>query len=142
MAATPSDTPSEPYARPRSVTVAFWLWLISAVLLVFYGLIVVTIRIAGPAAFIRSSGAILIITGLALGYLASRCRADWRFARAAVALSLALVVFLSIMLGIQMLGLLMAPVVLFLIVAAGLVMRSSTATAWYAEHGAGEQQGV
>ncbi|CAN5863124.1 hypothetical protein BH09ACT7_BH09ACT7_20290 [soil metagenome] len=141
MTASPSG-PATPAARPRSVTAAFWLWLLSAVLLVFYGLVVVTIKMAGPAVFLRSSGVILIVAGAALGYLSSRSRADWRFARAAVALSLGLVVFLCIMLAIQMLGLLMAPVVLFLIVATGLVVRSSSATAWFAAQNTGDSQGV
>jgi uncharacterized membrane protein HdeD (DUF308 family) len=122
-----------PPARPRSITAAFWLWLVSGVLLVFIGLLAVTITITGGALLHRISGGILIVTGLALVYLAGRSRSgDSRFAHAAVALSLALVVFLSILLAIQMLGAFVSPVVLFLIVAAGLVMRSPTAIAWFA----------
>jgi uncharacterized membrane protein HdeD (DUF308 family) len=130
-----------PPARPRSVTVAFWLWLISGVLLVFIGLLAVTITLTGGVLLHRISGCILIVTGLVLVYLAGRSRSgDSRFAHAAVALSLALVVFLSILLAIQMLGAFVSPVVLFLIVACGLVMRSSTAVAWFtADRDTGEQ---
>jgi hypothetical protein len=122
-----------PLARPRSVTAAFWLWLVSVVLLVFDGLVVLTYEdYPGPALFPRISGGIVIVAGVALGYLAGRSRSgDWRYARAAVALSLALVVFLSIMLVTKTLGLILAPVVLFLVVAAGLVVRTTTATAWF-----------
>jgi hypothetical protein len=128
-----TETPS---ARPRSVTAAFWLWLASVVLLVFDGLVVLTYgQYVGPAIFPRVSGGIVLVAGVALGYLAGRSRAgDWRYARAAVALSLGLVVFLSIMLVTKTLGLILAPVVLFLVVAAGLVVRSPTATAWFAAH--------
>jgi hypothetical protein len=132
-----------PLARPRSVTAAFWLWMVSVVVLVFDGLVVLTLDYVGPALFPRVSGGIVIVAGVALGYLAGKSRAgDGRFARAAVALSLALVVFISVMLVTRTLGLILAPVVLFLIVAVGLVIRTTTATAWYAAHGAGEQQGV
>ncbi len=136
MTATPAD-------RPRTVTAAFWLWLLSVVLLVFYGLFVVSVPIAGPALFLRLSGAILIVTGIALGYLAGRVRTgDWRYARAAVALSMALVLFLSVLLAIQMLGLLVAPVVLFLIVASGLAVRSASAAAWFGASKTGEPSGA
>lgn len=132
MTATPAD-------RPRTVTIAFWLWLVSVVLMVFYGLFVVTVRLHGPAPFLRVSGAILIVSGLALGFLTGRIRiGNWRYARAAVALSMALVIFLSILLAIQMLGLLVAPVVLFLIIASGLVVRSSTAAAWFEANKVGD----
>jgi uncharacterized membrane protein HdeD (DUF308 family) len=130
-----------PLARPKSVTAAFWLWLVSGVLLVFIGLLAVTITLTGSALLHRISGGILIVTGLVLVYLAGRSRSgDSRFAHAAVALSLALVVFLSILLAIQMLGAFVSPVVLFLIVASGLVMRSQTAIAWFtAKRDAGDQ---
>jgi hypothetical protein len=132
-----------PTQRPRSVTAAFWLWLVSAVLLVSYGLFVVTVTLVGPTAFLRASGGILIVTGVGLGYLAGKSRTgEWRYARAAVALSLGLVVFLSILLAIQMLGFLVAPVVLFLIVAAGLVMRTTTANQWFAAQDTGGSTGV
>jgi uncharacterized membrane protein HdeD (DUF308 family) len=125
-------------SRPRSVTAAFWLWLVSAILLVAYGLFVVTVRIAGFPAFLRLSGIVLMIAGLALGYLAGRSRqGDSRFKRAAVALSMALVVFLSVLLAIRLFGVIVAPIVVCLIVAAGLVTRSAAATAWFA---AGAQQ--
>lgn len=136
MTATPTD-------RPRTVTIAFWLWLASAILLVAYGLFVVTVRLHGPAPFLRATGVILILTGAALGFLAGRARTgNWRYARAAVALSMALVIFLSILLAIQMLGLLVAPVVLFLIGASALVMRSTTGLAWFEANKAGEVAGA
>jgi len=138
-----TPTPSAPPSRPRSVTVAFWLWLVSVVVMVFDGLFVLTFDYQVPAIFPRVSGGILIVTGVALGYLAGKTRqGDWRFARATVALSLALVVFLSFMLVTKTLGLILAPVVVFLIIAAGLVMRTATASAWFAAHGAGDSQGV
>ena len=46
------------------------------------------------------------------------------------------------MLAIQMLGALVGPVVLFLIVAAGLVMRNPTATAWFEAQNTGDSHGV
>lgn len=97
----------------------------------------------GPPPFLRVTGVILILTGAALGFLAGRARTgNWRYARAAVALSMALVIFLSILLAIQMLGLLVAPVVLFLIGASALVMRSTTGLAWFEANKAGEVAGA
>ncbi|MCV7230305.1 hypothetical protein [Mycolicibacterium komossense] len=129
-----------PVTRPRSVTAAFWLWLVSVVVMVFDGLVVLTFDYTVPALFPRISGGILVAAGVVLGYLAGKSRAgDWRFARAGVALSFALIVFICAMLVTKTLGLILAPVVLFLIIASGLVTRSATALAWFNPQGAGDK---
>ncbi|CAN5561435.1 hypothetical protein BH09ACT8_BH09ACT8_42370 [soil metagenome] len=132
-----------PIARPRTVTIAFWLWLVSVVVMIFDGLVVLTFHYSVPALFPRVSGGIIVVAGVALGYLAGKCRAgDRRFARAAVGLSMALVVFISAMLVTQILGLVLAPVVLFLVAASALVVRSTTGLAWFEANKAGEASGA
>jgi hypothetical protein len=136
MTATPTD-------RPRTVTIAFWLWLVSVVAMVFDGLIVLTFHYPVPVLFPRVSGGIIVAAGVVLGYLAGKSRlGDWRFARAAVALSMALVVFISVMLVTQILGLVLAPVVILLIIAAGLVVRSPSAIAWFEANKAEDAAGA
>lgn len=134
-------TNSDP--RPRVVTAAFWLWVVSAVLLMAYGMFVVTVELAGNTTLLRISGFILIVAGAALGYVGGRGgRGDPRFMRAAVALSMALVVFLSVLLAIQLLGFLVGIIVVCLIVASGLVTRSADAAAWYASNDVKDPDGV
>jgi hypothetical protein len=132
-----------PPARPKTVMAAFWLWLVSVVVMVFDGLVVATFEYQVPALFPRISGGILVAAGVVLGYLAGKSRnGDFRFARAAVALSMALVVFICIMLVTKTLGLILAPVVLFLIIATGLIVRSASASAWFEAHQPGDGSGA
>ncbi|MCG5432328.1 hypothetical protein LV457_08475 [Mycobacterium sp. MYCO198283] len=75
-----------PSRRPRSVTVAFALWLVAAVLLVALGLLLVSPQHPVPW-LIRGFGGLWIATGFALAYLAGKAyRGDGRHRRAAVAL--------------------------------------------------------
>lgn len=134
--------------RPRIVEVAFWSWLVAAVSLIVGGLLAVTTgfatirdRVAASVTddqihsflnLYRGTGAIAIVAGMAVGYLAGRTRrGDKRFHRASVALSLALVVLLvacALLLGFI---LPLTPLaVLALIVAAVLATRGS-ASAWF-----------
>lgn len=115
------------HPRPKLVEVAFWAWLVAAVVLTADGL---WLFWAAPIAFYRGGGAIFVVAGLAIAYLAGPTRrGDKRFQRALVALSmaLALLLVLFIILGGPLLG---AFIAAFLIVSAVLVTRP-TATTWF-----------
>ena len=86
--------------RPRAVTAAFWCWMVASVLLILGGSIV---AFAGVPPVSRGGGVITGLAGAGIAFLAGRSRTgDIRFRRAAVALSLAIVVLmpLVVMFGI------------------------------------------
>jgi hypothetical protein len=83
-----------PQPRPRVVTAAFWCWVIAAVLLIVGGLLAASYAL--PAVF-RGAGVITALAGAGMAYLAGRSRrGDTRFHRAAVALSLTIVVVVAL----------------------------------------------
>jgi hypothetical protein len=85
-----------PSRRPRIVEAVFWLWLLAAIALVLLGLLMALTRGNLPTVY-RGAGFLFAVAGLALGYLAGRTRAGaLRPRRAAVGLSLALVVLLTL----------------------------------------------
>jgi hypothetical protein len=78
------------------VAVAFWCWVAAAVTLVGLGLLVALSRANVPF-FYRGAGALFVVAGLALGYLAGRAGGgNAALRRAAVGLALALVVLLAL----------------------------------------------
>ena len=85
-----------PARRPRIVEAVFWCWLVAAISLVLLGLLMGLTRGNLPTVY-RGAGIIFAVAGLALGYLAGRTRAGHAgLRRAAVGLSLALVVLLAL----------------------------------------------
>ena len=83
-----------PQPRPRVVTAAFWCWVVAAVLLIVGGLLAASYAL--PAVF-RGAGVITALAGAGMAYLAGRSRrGDTRFHRAAVALSLTIVVVVAL----------------------------------------------
>jgi hypothetical protein len=87
---------SAPLQRPRLVDIAFVCWLAAAVSLAALGLLLALNQAHLPV-FLRGAGAVLAVAGLALGFLAGRTRAGHAaYRRAAVALSMALVVVLAL----------------------------------------------
>lgn len=137
------------HGRPRVVAVAFWSWLAGAVLLILGGLMALTtgfdtVRRAAASsvtddqirtflAFYRGAGAICILLGAAVGYLAGRSRnGDKRFRRAAVAMSLAGVVLLAVGAFAQIVTLPSLLATIALILGAGLITRGA-ASAWFDE---------
>jgi hypothetical protein len=84
-----------PQPRPRVVTAAFWCWVVAAVLLIVGGLMVASVSI--PVVY-RGSGALTALAGAGMAYVAGRARTwDDRFRRAAVALSMTIVVLTSLL---------------------------------------------
>jgi len=83
-------------SRPRVVSAGFWCWAAASVLLVAFGLLLAFSPDSLPTLF-RGMGALFAASGLGLGFLAGRARlGDAPFRRAAIALSLAVVVVLAL----------------------------------------------
>jgi peptidoglycan/LPS O-acetylase OafA/YrhL len=83
-----------PQSRPRVVTAAFWCWVVASILLIVGGLIAASVALPG---IYRGAGAITALAGAGMAFLAGRSRSgDTRYRRAAVALSLAIVVLVAL----------------------------------------------
>ena len=84
-----------PQSRPRVVTAAFWCWVVASMLLIVGGLIAASVA-ALPMVY-RGGGVVTVLAGAGMAFLAGRTRSgDTRYRRAAVALSLAIVVLVAI----------------------------------------------
>jgi peptidoglycan/LPS O-acetylase OafA/YrhL len=83
-----------PPSRPRVVTAAFWCWVAASIMLIVGGLIAASVDL--PAVY-RGGGVVTALAGAGMAFLAGRSRSgDTRFRRAAVALSLAIVVLVAL----------------------------------------------
>ena len=81
-------------SRPRVVTAAFWCWVVASVLLIVGGLIAASAPV--PIVY-RGAGVVTALAGAGMAFLAGRSRSgDSRFRRAALALSLAIVVLVAL----------------------------------------------
>ena len=137
------------HTRPRTVTAAYWIWIVCAAVLVLFGLLAATAsadairerltdqhvspdNIDAFMQLLRVSGIISLIVGLAIGLLAGPVRAgDERFRRALVALS---AVFALIQIGAVIMGLspgILLIVPILLLVAAMLAYRPAS-NDWFA----------
>jgi len=125
---------SAPLQRPRLVSAAFWCWLAAAVLLATLRLLLAFNRADLPA-FLRGSGVLLALAGLALGYLAGRARAgSTAFRRAAVGLAMSLVVLLALFILVGGGGVLWVLPMILVLTGAVLIMRPS-AQLWFPAEG-------
>jgi hypothetical protein len=83
-----------PQPRPRVVTAAFWCWVGASMLLIVGGLLAASVSL--PTVY-RGAGVITALAGAAMAFLAGRSRTgDTRFRRAAVVLSLTIVVLVAL----------------------------------------------
>jgi hypothetical protein len=118
-----------PTSRPRIVEAAFWIWLLSSVLLVLFGLLLALSQGNVPP-LVRGAGVVYVLAGLALGYLAGRTRGGHAaFRRAGVGLSLAIVVVLAVF-SLMSRGLVWLVIMILAMVGAVLIMRPS-AQVWF-----------
>ena len=116
-----------PQPRPRVVTAAFWCWVVASMLLIVGGLLAASIAL--PTVF-RGAGVITAVAGVGMAYLAGRSRrGDTRFRRAAVALSLTIVVLVALIavLGVVHILTLLAVIPL---IAGTVLMTRPAAAAW------------
>jgi hypothetical protein len=108
------------------------------VLTAAFGMLVASMSIA---VFFRMAGVILVVVGLAQGYLAGRARrGQIRFARAAVGLALASVVVLAVLLilGVAaILGVIIVAVIMILLVTGSVMNQRPASQQWYESQGVG-----
>jgi hypothetical protein len=84
-----------PQSRPRVVTAAFWCWVVASILLIVGGLLAATYA---PPALFRGAGILTALAGAGLAFLAGRSRGgDTRFRRAAITLSLTVIVLVALL---------------------------------------------
>jgi hypothetical protein len=115
-----------PQPRPRVVTAAFWCWLAAAVFLIVGGLLAASYAL--PAVF-RGAGVITALAGAGMAYLAGRGRrGDTRFRRAAVVLSLTIVVLVALVAVIGVVHVLTLLAVIPLIAGTVLMTRPAAAS--------------
>lgn len=121
---------SAPSPRPPAVNAAFWCWVVAALMLIVGGLITASVGI--PAVF-RGAGVLTAVAGAGIAFLAGRSRlGDARFRRAALALSLAVIVVVAILSILGVVHILTLIAVLPLIAAVALITRPAAA-AFYQE---------
>jgi hypothetical protein len=118
-----------PQPRPRVVTAAFWCWVVASLLLIVGGLLAASVSL--PAVF-RGAGVITALAGAGMAFLAGRSRyGDTRFRRAAVALSLTIIVLVALVAVFGVVHVLTLLAVIPLI--AGTVLMTRPAAASWAE---------
>ncbi|GGF95873.1 hypothetical protein GCM10007304_07180 [Rhodococcoides trifolii] len=145
-----TDSYETPISRPRVVTIVFWVWTASAVVLLLLGLLSVTISgdtvrqsvtsaglsaadADGYVTLFRAVGALILVVGAAIGFMTGRVgKGDIRFRRALAALSM---VFALVLIGATLVGVIVVPILgllsaVLLLVAAVLSFRPS-AEPWF-----------
>jgi hypothetical protein len=129
-----SATSPAPSNRPRIVDAAFWCWLAAAVLTAALGLLMATQSSASTPLFFRLAGGVLVVVGLAHGYLAGRARkGQLRFASAGVGLAMASVAFLAVLLlfGSSILGIIFVAAIMVLMIAGSVLIQRGSAQEWF-----------
>lgn len=147
---TPSGTDGSPRdVRSKNVSAAYWIWIVCAAILVFFGLLAVTtsadaireqLAENGKAdnadsflRLLRGSGILSVIVGVAIGLLAAPVRSgDDRFRRAIVALSASfgLLQIAGVILGVSPGILLLVPV---LLMTAGILVYRQSSNDWFVD---------
>jgi hypothetical protein len=110
------------------VTAAFWCWVVASVMLIVGGLIAATVNVNLPAAY-RGAAVITILAGGGMAFLAGRTRTgDARFRRAAIALSLTVVVLVGLVAAFGVVHILTLLAVFPLIAGVVLITRPAAST--------------
>src|SRR6476619_8157090 len=114
-------------SRPRVVTAACWCWVVASILLLVCGWIAASVP-ALPMVY-RGGGVITALTGAAMAFLAGRTRSgDVRFRRAALALSLTIVVLVALLAVFAVIHVLTLLAVIPLIAGTVLITRPAAST--------------
>lgn len=126
-----------PIGKPPTIAVAFWCWVVAAVLTASFGMLVATVSTAD---FFRVAGVLLVIVGLAQGYLAGRAnRGQQRFALAGIGLAMASVAVLALLLimgAAAILGVVLVAVIMILLVVGSVFSQSPASQQWFECQGA------
>jgi hypothetical protein len=124
-----SATSPVPSKRPRIVDAAFWCWIAAAALTAAQGLWMVSQPVP---LFYRLAGVILILVGLAQGYLAGRARKRrLGFASAGVGLAMASVVFLTVLLLFGGGGVVTVAAIMILMITGSVLIQRGSAQEWF-----------
>jgi len=135
--------------RPTAVEAAFWLWIASAFLLILFGLINVTsasyslreqFTDQGVSAgnidiyvtFVRVSGLVLLLTGLAIGGLAGPTRAGRALCRRILVNVSGVLAVLQIALVVAGISTVLALVVPVMLICACVAIYRATTRSWFA----------
>ena len=130
-----SATPPTPTTRPRAVNVAFGCWVAADILTAAFGLLMISML---TPTFLRAVGGLLVVVGVAHGFLAGRTRTgNKRFAYAGVALALATVAFLAVLLlfGASIIGIAIVAVIMILLITGSALIQGKPAQAWFDSEG-------
>lgn len=118
--------------KPRSIAVAFWCWVVAAVLTAAFGMLVASVS---TSTFFRVAGVILVIVALAQGYLAGRAnRGQQRFATAGVGLAMASVAVLAVLLvmgAAAILGVILVAVIMVLLTTGSVFSQRPASQQWF-----------
>ncbi|MCW2593685.1 MAG: hypothetical protein JWQ86_6112 [Mycobacterium sp.] len=124
---------ASPVDRPRSVIAAFWCWVVAAVLTAALGLFVISLS---AVLYARVGGAILLVVGLALGFVVGRARnGQVRFAYAGVGLAMSSVLYLALLILTRGVGVIPAAVVMILLITGAVSITRPAAQDWFAAIG-------
>ncbi|MFC1470196.1 hypothetical protein [Rhodococcus qingshengii] len=135
--------------RPTAVEAAFWLWIASAFLLILFGLINVTsasyslreqFTDQGVSAgnidiyvtFVRVSGLVLLLTGLAIGGLAGPTRAGRALCRRILVIVSGVFAVLQFALVVAGISTVLALVVPVMLICACVAIYRDTTRSWFA----------
>jgi hypothetical protein len=134
-----SATSPKSSSRPRVVNIAFGCWVAADILTAAFGLLMITSDVPPSAhAFIRAVGVLLVVVGVAHGFLAGRARGgNKRFAYAGVGLSLATVAFLALLMlfGASIIGIAMVALIMALMITGSALTQGKPAQAWFGSEG-------
>lgn len=136
-------------SRPTAVEAAFWLWIASAFLLILFGLInltsasyslreqfadqgVSTGNIDIYVTFVRVSGLVLLLTGLAIGGLAGPTRSGRSLCRRILVIVSAIFALVQIALVVAGISTLLALVIPVMLIGAGVAIYRDTTRSWFA----------
>ncbi len=121
-----------PTGKPRSIAVAFWCWVVAAVLTAAFGMFLSTVT---SVTFFRVAGLILVAVALAQGYLAGRTnRGQQRFATAGVGLAMASVAVMAVLLlmgAAAFLGVLLIAGIMALLVTGSVFSQRPASQQWF-----------
>jgi ABC-type xylose transport system permease subunit len=120
---------SVPTSRPHTITAAFWCWVAAAVLTAAQGLWLLSQPV--PLFFLLTGG-LLVVVGLAQGYLAGQARrGKKRFGSAAVGLALASVLIFILLILVGGGGIVTLAVIMILLVTGSAMNQRDDSQQWY-----------
>lgn len=95
---------TSPSPASRRATIAFYCWLVGAVLLIVGGLVAASVSWpSAESTMFRGVGALISLAGAGMAYVAGRSRSgSVRYRRAAIALSMAIVVVVGLLAALRL----------------------------------------